>query len=299
MHPTTPKFDVSVFEMLLCCVICVDGVCVNENLGLCRCLTYTHDPLRESVCRKIFDAARQCMMYRDKCLGHMTEFKIVRENKVNYLNVRLRREYTNVIFTYPKGGLLFVFMPSDKFEPVVVVIALHCDMGRLNNLTREDVQSLNEAIVTFKQKFDICGDEFLYTDRTKRRGCGYAHQRPHSTHFHLKILLPVNRYVEVTPTMSQFGDTVARMSHEIEALRYHASRIPYTWSCLERILLFEAEHDMTFALNSHGHSANDSSPYKRLKSVHTLQPDSNMSIDAKIPKFSRICDNCMTHVQGQ
>ena len=70
--------------------MCVDGVCVDQNLSMCECFTCTSNPLHESVCRKIFETAKQYMLCRDRVLGHMTEFKIARENDVNYLNVRLR-----------------------------------------------------------------------------------------------------------------------------------------------------------------------------------------------------------------
>lgn len=225
---------------MTCCIpICFHEQCVDYNIKLCKQLSWTRFPLSQLECKRLYDMARRQVTRRNAHMSHMTEFKISRENFNNYIGIRLKREYTHMIHSYTKNGVLFAFMPSEKLEPVITVVALHECHGRLDSLNYTQIGDLKTAVVDFKSKMGLQGDTFLYTVQKSRIQSGPIRQRPHSAHFHLKITVSPSEYVTMMPAASCLSETIKCMYSEIDCMCYHFRRPSLRWDEVEQILLSE------------------------------------------------------------
>ena len=60
-----------------------------------------------------------------------------------YLNMTVRREHLQRLMTHVAGDILFVFLPSENLEQVVMVmVAVHRNPGRLSALDARGMQGL-------------------------------------------------------------------------------------------------------------------------------------------------------------
>lgn len=178
----------------------------EETLALKAELAHTSHALTASVVRRINEDAKFVLSQRDGFLAHMTEFKIVRSFQTNYLNMRLRREYLHVIFCKKVLGtrLNFMFIPSDKFESAVIVIALHSVTGRLPTLKSWEIPQFLQVLNEFLALYSIRDESYLYTplcDRLHAPDNVPYSQKCHSTHFHVKIQVNSSVYENMMPLM--------------------------------------------------------------------------------------------------
>jgi hypothetical protein len=95
-----------------------------------------------------------------------------------------------------KGGhaaadeLLFCFLASDQLEPIVVLVAVHPELGRLEQLAPAHVPALETDIQQFKTRFGLKDETYAYTCLSDRRAASSGHSR----HFHLKIRIKCRGY---------------------------------------------------------------------------------------------------------
>jgi hypothetical protein len=211
---------------------------VDESLRLNAAFERTSTPLSDHDARMAQQQARSVVRARDPMLAHMLEFKIARDGCSNYINARVRKELVHAVFTAREAGLLFVFIPSEKLEPVVTVIALAAATGKVQSLAMEQVAGLRRAVAGFEQQFGVAALDYYYTP-PRARLCGDAPvcQRPHSTHFHVKIGVSRDAFRRLLPVAQAFQcDALCGAAY----LAYHAARVPLTWAQLERALVAEA-----------------------------------------------------------
>ena len=211
---------------------------VDESLRLNVAYEHTITPLSDFDARMAQQQARSVVRARDPMLAHMLEFKIARDGCSNYINARMRKELVHAVFTAREADLLFVFIPSEKLEPVVTVIALAAATGKVQSLTTEQVAGLRRAVVSFEQHFGVAAVDYYYTP-PRARLCRDAPmcQRPHSTHFHVKIGVSGDVFRRLLPITQAFQSDALR---DAAYLAYHAARVPLTWVQLERALVTEA-----------------------------------------------------------
>jgi len=97
---------------------------------------------------------------------------------------------------------MICFMASEQLEPLMIVVVLHKDTGKLVNLGLEQVKYLNlTAIDQFKAKYGLSAESYAYTTFQHRNAL-----KQHSRHFHLKIRIPTAMYsVKYFPMLQTLG----------------------------------------------------------------------------------------------
>ena len=105
---------------------------------------------------------------------------------------------------------MFCFMASDQLEPIIVAVVVHPELGRLQYITDTQLQQLEVAIGQFKRHFKLEGETYAYTGAKERLAGSW-----HSRHFHLKIRIPTEMYLQIFPAMQ----VLARKRHLLEPFK--------------------------------------------------------------------------------
>lgn len=77
----------------------------------------------------------------------------------------------------------------------MIVTAVHPQLGRLHQLSRQQVEQLAQSLTSFKQRFGITNESYHYTPLKERNetdtfvssGIPPPGTKAHSSHFHLVI----------------------------------------------------------------------------------------------------------------
>ena len=130
----------------------------------------------------------------------------------NHVNIRFSPEYCTMVHheragATPADSVMFCFMASNQLEPILVAVVVHPDLGRLHNITDVQLQQLEVAIRQLKARYELQGETYAYTGVNERLAGSW-----HSRHFHLKIRIPTEMYMEVFPAMQ----VLARKRHLLE-----------------------------------------------------------------------------------
>lgn len=144
----------------------------------------------------------------DKVLEKMLDVRVISTQRdgliENHVNLRVANEYSCMVHheraLVGDADMMFCFMASSELEPVVVVVALHGDHGRLVQLSQEQFAVLEIALQQFRLKFGLEGELYSYTPLETRLSCSW-----HSRHFHLKIRVPTEMYLRIFPPMQVLG----------------------------------------------------------------------------------------------
>jgi hypothetical protein len=158
----------------------------------------------------------------DKLLEKMLDVRVIsthRNNTVhNHVNLRISNEFSTMLHHERAqtvcGDVMFCFMASSELEPVVVVVLLDGDQGRLVKLSMAHFVLLETALNQFRLKFGIKGETYSYTPLRTRLECSW-----HSRHFHLKIRVPTEMYLRVFPAMQVLGSNHACKRHVLDAYK--------------------------------------------------------------------------------
>ena len=177
---------------------------VNEELVISSQLQLTDCPLSPDLHRQVLRDTQSMLRQKYGIMQHVTEPSIVRQNKHNYINIRIKREYVNTVFiwTDSSNSMSFCFIASDKLEPVIIVVVIDHDIGRLTVFPTHKTPSLATAIDNFCSwtgYLDPHTLEYTYTDNTKRSVDRHLNRRCHSAHFHLKIHVKLSLYRVLFP----------------------------------------------------------------------------------------------------
>lgn len=228
---------------------------VDETFALSPHLQETSRSLTKTQFTDVIRAARAQLNLQCPLSNHLLQFRVVRQGTKNYISTYVRREFAHVIHTYscPEAQTHFLFMPSEKLEPVVVVVAVHDRIGRLPYLDEYRVPLLQQALLDFGRVFELGVDSLLYTPRSARSGfVTRGKQRVHSSHFHVKIKIGVDEVQELLP-VSRF---ITKSIFDMDNIKYHHTREPVSWKTLEETLLREcsvnwSEDDQNHVQNDH------------------------------------------------
>ena len=156
--------------------------------------------------------ARVVVRKQDKVLEKMLDVRIITTHRdgimQNHVNLRVSNEYSTMVHheraQIDSVDIMFCFMASYELEPVVVVVLLHGDQGRLVQLTQGQFDLLEIALQQFRVRFGLQAESYSYTPFETREKCS-----SHSRHFHLKIRVPTEMYLRVFPAMQVLGNNHA------------------------------------------------------------------------------------------
>jgi hypothetical protein len=197
--------------------------CASEQA---RAIVRAEDPLLE-----------QLMQVRAITTRRQTDGVTVLENHVN---MRFSQDYCTMVHheraVLPaRGAVMFCFMASNQLEPIVVVVVVHPELGRLVDISEAQLLQLEVALDQFRKRFQLEGETYAYTGVDERlRGS------LHSQHFHLKIRIPTEMYLQIFPAMR----VLAPKRHMLEPckrlwepLAYKFERQPTApWPAVRRLL---------------------------------------------------------------
>lgn len=152
--------------------------------------------------------ARAVVRGQDRILEKMLDVRIIttqRDGKMqNHVNLRVAHEYACMVHheraRVDDADIMFCFMASCELEPVVVLVVLHADLGRVVELSRQQFVFLETALRQFRVRFGLERELYSYTNLHTRASCSW-----HSRHFHLKIRVPTEMYLRIFPAMQVLG----------------------------------------------------------------------------------------------
>ena len=156
--------------------------------------------------------ARAIVRQKDKLLEKILDVRIITTQKEgimqNHVNLRVSNEYSTMVHheraLIDSSDIMFCFMASYELEPVVVVVVLDAELGRLVRLTQKHFDLREVALQQFRKKFGLQAETYSYTPFETREQCS-----SHSRHFHLKIRVPTEMYLRVFPAMQVLGNNHA------------------------------------------------------------------------------------------
>ncbi len=163
----------------------------------------------------------------------------------NHVNLRVSQHFCTMVHheragPSPAEAVMFCFMVSDQLEPIIVAVAVHPEIGRLQDITHTQLQQLEVAIAQLKRRFKFEGETYAYTG-VKERLTGSWHSR----HFHLKICIPTEMYLQTFPAMQ----VLARNRNLLEACKRRWDPLAYKFECqptapwpeVRRLMLLDIE----------------------------------------------------------
>ena len=151
------------------------------------------------------------------------------ETLSNHVNLRVHASFATMLHHERAldgdEELMFCFMASEQLEPLVVVVAVHARLGKLETLSLQQLQLLEAAIKQFKCRFRLDGESYAYTCLKERLGASC-----HSRHFHLKIRIPTEMYLRVFPAMQVLGGNLACKRNVLNPFKERWEPLAYKFS---------------------------------------------------------------------
>jgi hypothetical protein len=186
--------------------------------------------------------ALRILTERNPFWQHMLDVRVVTTYDLqgqpiaNHINMRCRPEFTTLLHHEYAPNIMICFMASEQLEPLMIVIVLHKDTGKLINLGLEQIEYLKTAIDQFKTKYGLSGESYAYTTFQHRNAL-----KQHSRHFHLKIRIPTAMYLKYFPMLQTLGttrDAIQKLQNDLEPLAYKFTRQPTgTWEQVKELML--------------------------------------------------------------
>jgi hypothetical protein len=97
---------------------------VTKAVELIESLRQTSAQLQRSEEEQIKRETLQRLGALDPILQHIMEVKLVRNERRNFINVRIKADYTTLLFQHSEHGVFNCFFLSDKLEPFVTITAV-------------------------------------------------------------------------------------------------------------------------------------------------------------------------------
>jgi hypothetical protein len=182
---------------------------------------------------------------QDPFLPHLMDVRVVStfdENgnfQGNHVNIRSKPAFTNMIHHERSQNSMFCFMASDQLEPMLIAVVVHVDSGRVHDLTLEQLEHLEVAIRQLKSAHGFLNESYAYTPSEQR-----SRFQQHSRHFHLKIRIPTQMYMQCFPFVRVLGLTrnaLQQMQRTFEPLEYKfAKQETKPWDEVREMILKDA-----------------------------------------------------------
>ena len=194
----------------------------------------------------------------DPLLAQLLDVRVVTTRRgadlTNHVNLRVAAPFATMLHherarashsAAASDELLFCFVASEQLEPIVVVVAVHPELGRLERLEPAHVPALETAVQQFKTRFGLKDETYAYTclkDRLAAASC-------HSRHFHLKIRIPTEMYLRVFPAAQVLGNNSACLRRALEpfkqrweplAFRFQTQEL-FPWTIVRLLVLADVD----------------------------------------------------------
>lgn len=178
----------------------------------------------------------------DPIAKHIYDVKIVTNPRKNFINIRVKAEYSTLLFHSFYNGIYYCFFLSDKLEPFVIVTALDPVDGRLVKLNAYQVTDMDKAVTDFRTKYGIANETYHYTSLRERQETdkfsgATSDTKSHSSHWHIKIRIATAMYKKCFPVLNIID--FEKQRKEIEPIRYGYERECITYEQLLTILNLE------------------------------------------------------------
>lgn len=203
---------------------------------------FEHEELSPAARQRAQGEARAAVRRVDKLLEKMLDVRIITTHREtdagpvlhNHVNLRVAHEYSSMIHheratVLGHGEVMFCFMASCELEPVVVLVLLEGDSGRMVHLTRAHFDLLETALHQFRLRFGLKGETYSYTPLQARLGCSW-----HSRHFHIKIRIPTEMYLRIFPAMQVLGANHACKRSVLEPYKRMWEPVQYKFQLKEQ-----------------------------------------------------------------
>lgn len=193
--------------------------------------TLLHTDQRKEIVRQ----ARRILEGKDPFWVHVYDIRVITiyddkcddQRPKNFINIRTKPDFVSMIHheragTCKDDQVLFCFMASDQLEPIVTVVVLNAEQGKLVEISKKQVDWLQTALEQFKIKYGLSGERFAYTPIKYR-----VKNKWHSKHFHIKIRIPTEMYLHIFPSVRILAASRSDLQiklFELEPLEYAFSR---------------------------------------------------------------------------
>ena len=107
---------------------------VTPAVELIESLRQTQAQLGRSEEDQIKRETLQRLGNLDPILQHIMEVKLVRNERRNFINIRVKSDYTTLLYQHSEHGVFNCFFLSDKLEPFVTITAVIMRTGTLTCL---------------------------------------------------------------------------------------------------------------------------------------------------------------------
>lgn len=139
--------------------------CVGENVQLAERLRYTAQPLSAPQVQEIERCALAALGRLDPLLRHLVAVKLVRNERRNFINIRIHKCYVPLVHAQTAAsGTRYFFCLSVHMEPFVNVFAIHPELGVRDTWGTIDSTELQEACASFKARHGVHGETYRYHD---------------------------------------------------------------------------------------------------------------------------------------
>jgi hypothetical protein len=147
---------------------------VGDNVQLAERLRHTAQPLSASQVQEIERCALAALGRLDPLLRHLVAVKLVRNERRNFVNIRIHKYYVPLVHAQTAAsGTRFFFCLSVHLEPFVNVFAIHPHLGVRDTWGMIDGTELQQACESFKARHGVHRETYRYHD-TKPLADGLA-----------------------------------------------------------------------------------------------------------------------------
>ena len=139
--------------------------CVSENVQLAERLRHTTEPLSTRQIQEIEHSAVAALGRFDPLLCHLVAVKLVRNERRNFVNIRIHKCYVPLVHAQTAAsGTRFFFCLSLHLEPFVNVFAIHPNLGVRDTWDKIDCAELQQACESFKARHGVHRETYRYDD---------------------------------------------------------------------------------------------------------------------------------------
>jgi hypothetical protein len=213
---------------------------------------YLHSNLSTQQKDHAIREAKEIFCDLNALMSHLVDIRIIslrsdtiRNVVTNVVSVRVRPDFATMLYyeefqdllatdamQLKEPNLLFAFMISTQLEPIVTIVAVHTNCGKLINLHASHFSRLQTAIQNFKQKFGLQDELYAYTPYVERQTKSW-----HSKHWHLKMRIPTDMLLRYFPSSSiliKNRTTLDNIKKCLEPINYNFELQPMThWKEIE------------------------------------------------------------------
>lgn len=139
---------------------------VMPNVQLVERLRQTPEELPKSEARAIEQEAIEHLAAIDPFLRHLISFKLVRNQRKNFINFRIKKALIPTIHFHRDvaTGCVVLFSLSIFLEPYIVVTPVHPRTGAPLTWADADPAVLNRGIASFKHRHQLKNERYRYLE---------------------------------------------------------------------------------------------------------------------------------------